>query len=143
MVWRGFILKSIENNDIVCLFNELFAEMVQMVDVSDGLWDKIMKNVVFIDYSTSSWWNWWRKFFIYFDSTWFYPQMTRKCWYCLYICRVIRWNGTGGWRKWWSWKFNKEKLRFYWLQYFFLMKLVKKNLHLYWFDVVLPQINKK
>ncbi len=38
----------------VCLFVELFAEMVQMVDVSDGLEKKIIKKVVFIDYSTSS-----------------------------------------------------------------------------------------
>ena len=37
---------------IVCLFVELFAEMVQMVDVSYGLEDKIMKNAVFIDFST-------------------------------------------------------------------------------------------
>ncbi len=42
-------LNSIENNDIVCLFVELFAKMVLMVDVSDGLEDKIMKNAVFID----------------------------------------------------------------------------------------------
>ena len=55
MVWIGFILKSIENNDIVCLFVELFAEMVLMVDVSDGLEDKIMKNDVFIDWSTCCW----------------------------------------------------------------------------------------
>jgi hypothetical protein len=41
LVCRGIILKSLENNDIVCLFVELFAEMVQMVDVSDGLEDKI------------------------------------------------------------------------------------------------------
>ncbi len=57
LVWRGIILKSLENNDDVCLFVELFAEMVQMVDVSDGLEEKIMKKDVFIDYSTSSWWN--------------------------------------------------------------------------------------
>ena len=137
LVWRGIILKSIENNDIVCLFVELFDEMVLMVDVSDGLEDKIMKNDVFIDYSTSSWWNWWRKIFIYVGLTWFNPQMKRKCWYCLFICRVIRWNGTDGWRKWWSSKQNNEKRRFYWLKYLLLIKLEKKNLHLCWFDVVL------
>jgi hypothetical protein len=49
LVRSGIIIKSIGNNDIVCLFVELFAEMVQMVDVSDGLEDKIMKNAVFID----------------------------------------------------------------------------------------------
>ncbi len=55
LVWRGIILKSIENNDVVCLFAELFAEMVQIIDVSDGLEDKIMKNDVFIDYSSCFW----------------------------------------------------------------------------------------
>ncbi len=55
LVWRGIILKSIENTDIVCLFVELFAEMVQMVDISDGLEDKIMKNAVFIDWSSCFW----------------------------------------------------------------------------------------
>ena len=49
LVRSGIIIKSIENNDIVCLFVEFFAEMVLMVDVSDGLEDKIMKNAVFID----------------------------------------------------------------------------------------------
>jgi hypothetical protein len=39
LVRRGIILKSMENVDIVCLFVELFAEMVLMVDVSDGLED--------------------------------------------------------------------------------------------------------
>ena len=51
LVWRGLILKSLENNDVV----ELFAEMVQMVDISDGLEDKIMKNAVFIDWSSCFW----------------------------------------------------------------------------------------
>ena len=55
LVWRGLILKSIENNGIICLFVELFAEMVLMVDVSDGLEDKIIQNVVFIDLSTCCW----------------------------------------------------------------------------------------
>ena len=45
----GIILKSLEKNDVVCLFAELFAEMVLMVYVSDGFEDKIMKKVVFID----------------------------------------------------------------------------------------------
>ena len=49
LVRSGIIIKSIENNDIVCLFVELFAEMVLTVDVGDGLEDKIMKNAVFID----------------------------------------------------------------------------------------------
>jgi hypothetical protein len=104
LVWSCIILKSIENNDIICLFVELFAEMVQMVDVSDGLEEKIMKNAVFIDFSTCCWGNWCRKIFIYVGLTWYYPQIYRKYWYCLFICRVIRWNGTDGWRKWWSWR---------------------------------------
>ena len=49
LVRIGIIIKSIENNDIVCLFVELFAEMVLMVDVSDCLEDKIMKKVDFFD----------------------------------------------------------------------------------------------
>jgi hypothetical protein len=49
LVRSGIIIKSIGNNDIVCLFVELFAEMVLTVDVGDGLEDKIMKNAVFID----------------------------------------------------------------------------------------------
>ena len=51
LCWFEVVLSSnlIEKNDIVCLFVELFAEMVLMVDVSDGLEDKIMKNDVFID----------------------------------------------------------------------------------------------
>jgi hypothetical protein len=51
LVWRGIILKSIENFDIVCLFVELFAEMVLLVDISDGLQNKIMQKVDFIDWS--------------------------------------------------------------------------------------------
>ena len=51
LVWRGIILKSIENVDIVCLFVELFAELVLLVDVGDGLQNKIMKKVDFIDWS--------------------------------------------------------------------------------------------
>ena len=58
LVWRGIIIKSIGNNDIVCLFVELFAEMVLMVDVSDCLEDKIMKNAVFINWRTGCWGNW-------------------------------------------------------------------------------------
>jgi hypothetical protein len=49
LVRSGIIIKSIGNNDIVCLFVELFAEMVLTVDFGDGLEDKIMKNAVFID----------------------------------------------------------------------------------------------
>ena len=55
LVWRDLILKSLENNDVVCLLVELFAEMVQMVDVSDGLEDKIMKNFVYFDWNTCCW----------------------------------------------------------------------------------------
>ncbi len=55
LVWRGIILKSIENNDISCLFVELFAEMVLMAYVSDGLEDKIIQNVVLIQLSTCCW----------------------------------------------------------------------------------------
>ena len=138
LCWFDVVLSSNskEKNDIVCLFVELFAEMVLMVDVSDCLEDKIMKKVDFIDWSTVCLLNWCRKIFFYVGLTWFYPQMKRKCWYCLFICRVIRWNGTDGWRKWWSWRKNNEKGLFHWLKFLFLMKLVKKNLHLCWFDVV-------
>ncbi len=41
LVRSGIIIKSIEKNDIVCLFVELFAEMVLMVDVSDGIERKL------------------------------------------------------------------------------------------------------
>ncbi len=49
--WFDVVLSSnsIENNDIVCLFVALFAEMLLMVDVSDCLEDKIMKKVDFFD----------------------------------------------------------------------------------------------
>ena len=51
LCWLNVVLSSNskEKNDIVCLFVELFAEMVLMVDVSDGLQNKIMKKVDFID----------------------------------------------------------------------------------------------
>ena len=51
LCWFDVVLSSnsIEKSDIVCLFVELFAEMVLMVDVSDCLEDKIMKKVDFFD----------------------------------------------------------------------------------------------
>ncbi len=55
MVWRGIIVKWIEIIDMICLFVELLAEMVLMVDVSDGLDDIIIKIIVFMDCSTRSW----------------------------------------------------------------------------------------
>ena len=49
------ILKWIKNFDMICLFVELFVEMVLIVDVSDGLDQKIIKIIVFIDSKTCCW----------------------------------------------------------------------------------------
>ena len=49
------ILKWIKNFDMICLFVELFVEMVLIVDVSDGLDQKIIKIIVFIDSKTDCW----------------------------------------------------------------------------------------
>ena len=37
---------------MICLFGELFAEMVLMVDVSDGLDQKIIEIIVLMDSKT-------------------------------------------------------------------------------------------
>ena len=60
---------------MICKYVELFAEMVLMVDVSDGLDDVIIKIIVLciqkliIDKIGDL------KTFINYGLTWFYPQM--------------------------------------------------------------------